>query len=148
MAGLILWKNQEINKLKRDIDRLFSRILDEFGVSSPLYSPRAFPTIDMEETNDSIIVRADIPGLNPDDIDIEVTDDRLNIRGEFRRERETRGGNYFRTERHYGSFYREIPLPCKIKTEDVTATYRDGVLQVELPKCTPEEPKVIRIKVK
>ena len=148
MAGLILWKNQEINKIKRDIDRLFSRILDDFRFPSFMTGLRTAPLIDLEETKDSVIIRADIPGLNPDDIDISVTEDRLNIKGEIRREHTGQGINYFRTERQYGTFYREIQLPCRIRPDDVTATYKDGVLKIQLPKCSPERPKTVRIKVR
>jgi HSP20 family protein len=148
MPGLILWKNQELNKLKRDIDRLFSRIFDEFRVPTAISTSRVLPTIDLEETKDNLLVRADIPGMNPDDIDISVTEDTLRIKGEIRHEATNEGKNYYRSERRYGSFYREITLPCRIKTQEVSATYKNGVLHITLPKCEPEKPKVIRIKVR
>jgi HSP20 family protein len=82
MPGLIIWKNQEIDRLKRDMDRLFARLWDDFCI--PLF-PRGYreaPFIDLSETEDRLILRAEIPGVTPEDLDISITDGTLTIRGE------------------------------------------------------------------
>jgi HSP20 family protein len=147
MPGLIIWKNQEIDRLKRDINRLFSRFWDDFCI--PAF-PRPFgeePYIDLSETEDRLILRAEIPGVKPEDLDISVSDDTLTLRGEARQETVTDEEGYRSNERGFGYFSRTLRLPCKVKIEDVKATYKDGLLSVVMPKCEPETPREIKIKV-
>ncbi len=77
MAGLIVWKNQEIDKLRRDIDRLFDRLWDDFGVPLSTRIEREIPSIDLSETEDTLIIRAEVPGINPEDLEISITDNIL-----------------------------------------------------------------------
>lgn len=147
MPGLILWKNQEINKMKRDMDRLFDRVLNEFFM--PLF-PRTFrevPFIDLSETEDSLILKAEIPGIKPEDLEISIRDDVLSIKGEIKQEFVDDGENYHRSERRYGSFSRQLRLPCRVMIDDVKATYKKGILHIVMPKCKPEKARKIKIKV-
>jgi HSP20 family protein len=147
MPGLIIWKNQEIDRLKRDINRLFSRLWDDFCI--PTF-PRPFgeePFIDLSETEDRLIVRAEIPGLEPDNLDISISDDTLTLKGEARQENVMSEEGYSSTESEFGYFSRTIRLPCKVKIDDVKATYKDGLLSVVMPKFKPEPPREIKIKV-
>jgi HSP20 family protein len=90
--------------------------------------------VEVLERGDNIVVRADLPGLGRDDVQVEVDDDVLVIRGERREERETTEGKLYRSERSYGSFYRAIPLPENTDSSAVQASFKDGVLEVTLPK--------------
>ena len=147
MAGLIVWKNQEIDKLRRDIDRLFDRLWDDFGVPLSTRIEREIPSIDLSETEDTLIIRAEVPGINPEDLEISITDNILTIRGEMKQVDNEKKGDYHRMERRYGYFSRTLQLPCKIVTENVQATYKKGVLSIVMPKCEQVSAPVIRIKI-
>jgi len=110
---------------------------DGFGSWSPL--------CDIHEEGDDIIVKADLPGLDRNDIDIQVEKNILTLRGERKREKEVKSENLFRTERFYGSFTRSFTLPGTVDTEKIRAEYRDGVLQVVLPKLEEAKPRKIQV---
>jgi HSP20 family protein len=93
------------------------------------------PEIDMEETDDAVIVRAELPGLSPEDFTVELTDRRLVIRGEKREERTEREGSFNVVERRYGSFMRSILLPQEVNPDGTEAEFKDGVLRLRLPKA-------------
>ena len=147
MPELIIWKNQEINKLRRDMDRLFARLWDDFGMPHFQRPSRDIPFIDFSETKDNLILKAEIPGLNPEDLDISITDDILTIKGEMKREVVEESENYHRMERRYESFSRNIQLPCRVMIEDVEATYREGIVTIIMPKCKPEISQKVTIKI-
>jgi HSP20 family protein len=147
MPGLIIWKNQEMGKLKRDMDRLLARFFDDFSV--PLFG-RPFkegPFVDLSETKDRLILRAEIPGVTPEDLDISISGDVLTVRGEARQGFATEEEGYRSTEREYGYFSRTIQLPCRVRVHEVKATYKDGLLSVDMPKCDPEPSREIKIKI-
>ncbi|MBW1666518.1 MAG: Hsp20/alpha crystallin family protein [Deltaproteobacteria bacterium] len=147
MPELIIWKNQEIERLRRDIDRLFARFWDDFRVPFLSSVARETPSLDMSETKDSLIIKAEIPGVKPENLDISITGDILTIRGTVRDEFTTEGAGYSRRERRYGSFSRNVQLPCKVLVDDVEATYKEGILNIVMPKCKPEQLSEIKIKV-
>jgi HSP20 family protein len=91
------------------------------------------PAVEMSERGGKLIVCVDLPGLSKDDVQVEITDDLLTIEGERRAEREERQEGFWHSERHYGMFRRQIPLPEGIQTEQATATFKDGVLEIALP---------------
>jgi len=108
-------------------------------------SPRAWTS---KRPTKKVIVTAELPGLDEKDIEISISGDALILRGEKRQEEEEKGEDYYRMERRYGSFQRVIPLPCEVQVDKAEASYRKGVLTVELPK-TPEAQsarKIIPIK--
>ena len=148
MVGLIIWKNQEINRLRRDMDRLFTRLRDDFGV--PLFprQTRQLPLLDLSETEETLILKAELPGVNPDDIEISINENILSIRGEMKQEPAENDKGYHRMERRYGSFARNLQLPCKISIDEVDAVYKKGVLTIVMPKCKAEKPRDVRIQVK
>lgn len=148
MPGLILWKNQEMSKLKKDMDRLFTRIWDDFGRPSLVRGVRSAPFMDLLETADSLIIKAELPGMSPNDLDISIVDDFMTIKGESKKERHGEDEDYHHIERHYGFFSRTLRLPCKIKIDDVKATFKDGVLEISMPKCKEEARRGKKIKVK
>lgn len=148
MAELILWKNQEMDRLKRDIDRLFFKLWDDFRMEPVTSLTRTAPFIDITEGKDSLTINAEIPGIDPDDIDVSIFDDTLTIKGEIKRESIRENESYYRRERSHGYFTRSLQLPCKILIEQVKASYKKGILSITLPKCKAEEPKAIKIKVR
>ena len=136
MPGLIIWKNRQMDRMRRDFDQLFCRLCDDFFVPLPSGRVREFPLIDLSETEDELILKAHAPGLNPEDLDITITDDILAIKGVMRQE-----------ERHR-QFSRRFQLPCRIEIDDVEAVYKDGVLRIVMPKCASRDVERVKIKVK
>lgn len=145
MPELTLWKNQEISKLRRDMDRLFSRLWDDFSMPSPLGSAYERPFMDLLETGDHLELRAEIPGVDPENLEVSINDDLLTIKGKIEDETIREEGNAHRVERRVGSFSRSIRLPCRISLDDVTASYKKGILSIEMPKCKPETEKKIEV---
>jgi HSP20 family protein len=96
------------------------------------------PSMDVNETDKDITVLAELPGMEPEDIDISLDRSGLRIKGEKRANKEEQGKDYYRVERSYGSFQRVIPLPCEVDQDKINATYKRGVLKVVLPKARPE----------
>ena len=105
---------------------LFSR-LGDFG-SQSMWSPQ----VEMFERDGKLVVRADLPGLNKDDVKVEVVDNALTISGERRSEHEEKREGYFRSERSYGSFFRQIPLPEGVNADNADATFNNGVLEIQM----------------
>lgn len=103
------------------------------------------PAVDVSETNDAIQIRMDVPGMKPEELDIEVSGNTIRIRGEHKEEKEEKGKTFHRIERRQGSFSRSLSLPAAVKEGKVTADYKDGVLSIVLPKT--EESKTQKIKV-
>jgi HSP20 family protein len=113
----------------------------------PLLFADRGPVVDIDETDDDLIVSAELPGLECDDFRVEVSGERLVIRGEKKQtsERQERGFTY--TERRYDAFARAIPLPCEVDTDKVIARYKDGVLRITLPKTEQAKSRRVTIKV-
>jgi HSP20 family protein len=130
-----------------DLDEDFKRAFGEgFGEMMPWRGERFTPAMDVQETEDSYVVEADIPGIKKDEIHIEVADNVLTIKGERKRETDKKEKDYHRIERTYGAFRRSVQIPGGFKHDAVDARFEDGVLRVTLPK--PDEAKPKRITVK
>lgn len=106
---------------------LFSRSFGDFG-SEAMWSPQ----VEMLERDGKLVVRADLPGLKKDEVNVEVTDDAITISGERRSENEEKREGFYRSERSYGSFFRRIPLPEGVDTTDADATFNNGVLEIQM----------------
>jgi HSP20 family protein len=106
------------------------------------------PLMDIEETKDEILVKAELPGMRKEEVKIQINNDVLSITGERKREEETREKTYHRIERAYGKFQRMIRLPTEVDANNVKATYENGVLTIRLPKSEQAKPKEIAIEVK
>jgi len=130
VSGLTLWTNKEISKLKRDIDFLYDSMCRDFGIGQLMETLREGPLVNIAETEDSFVVRADLPDLDPEDLDVSVTDDLLIIRGEKREKIIHKADDI----KHIGSFSSRVRLPSKVKIENVRAKYKEGVLEIVLPK--------------
>jgi HSP20 family protein len=134
MTELIIWKNKEMDKMKRDVERLFDRMRMEFGSTLSSGLSTLGPSLDVSETEDTVVVRVELPGVDPDDVQISVTDQTLYLRGEKKLEHVTSGVHFHRVERRFGSFSRTVGLPCPVEVEEIEATYEKGVLMIVMPK--------------
>jgi HSP20 family protein len=105
----------------------------EFGRLADLEGSMWLPQVEAFERDGKLLVRADLPGLTKDDINVDITDDAIKIRGERRQEKDEKEEGYYRSERSYGSFYREIPLPSGVDHDEAIATFRNGVLEITMP---------------
>lgn len=105
------------------------------------------PAVDIYETENEVVIKAELPGLNQEDIDIQVSDNTLTIKGERKQESTVKKENFHRIERVYGSFQRTFTLPHTIKQEDIRATYKSGLLTLNLPKVEETKPKQIKVKI-
>jgi len=143
--------------MKRDLTRwertpLFTTLHDDMNrMLESFWDTKSFgtgwnPDVDIAETDKEIIVKAEIPGVDPKEMDISIGDDKLTIKGEKKEEKEDKGKSYHRVERSYGSFTRTIALPAHVKTDEIVAKNHQGVLEITLPKM--EEAKTKKITVK
>ena len=124
---------KDMERLFNDFDELrFSNFFKDFARME--FDTRKWaPQIEVLQNNGQLLVRADLPGLTKDDVNVGLTDDMLTISGERKEEKEEKREGYYSSERSYGSFYRQIPLPEGARTEDATATFRNGVLEITMP---------------
>ena len=148
MSELTSWKKQELDKLRKDLDLLFRRFRRGFGVPRTLLEAAESFATDLSETEDMLVLTTDLPGIKPEDIQISVTDDTLNLKAEARDDTIGRHENVQRVEKRYRSFSRSISLPCRIVAEDVKATYKDNTLRIELPKCKPKKARGVTVNLK
>ena len=148
MTDLSLWRKQEFDRMRKDIDLLFRRFRRGFGVPRSLLEPATSLTIDIIQTDASVILRAELPGMKPEDILVSATDDALTLAGTAREEAVEKGENYERTAKSSRSFSKTISLPCRIMADDVKATYKDGILEILLPKCKPQTARGVQIEMK
>jgi HSP20 family protein len=134
---------QEMLNLRRTVDRLFDNATNDHE-----WQPMQWGlAVDVVENKDDFIVKASVPGINPNDLDISYVDDTLTIKGEVKSDNEVKENQYHLRERRYGSFARSISLPTKIKGDAIDASYQNGVLTLRLPKAEESKPKRIAIKV-
>ena len=105
------------------------------------------PDVDIMERDNRIVVRADLPGMKKEDIDVSVRDDMLVLRGHREEEKEIKGETYYGSERATGKFYRSFGLPEGVSPDEIAASYQDGVLEVSVPKKEVQEPQSVQIKV-
>lgn len=139
MSELTLWKKQELDKLRKDMDLLFRRFRRGFGVPRTLFEAVESFSTGLTESEDMLVLSTDLPGIKPEDIEISVTEDTLNLKAETREDSVEQEKNFQRIERSARSISRSISLPCRIIAEEVKATYKDNVLRIELPKCKPKK---------
>jgi len=105
------------------------------------------PSIDLAEKDNELVVKCEVPGMDPKDINISLSDGVLTIRGEKKQEREEKEADYHLVERSYGSFSRSIQLPKQVQSEKISASYKNGILKITLPKSEEAKKKEIKIKV-
>jgi len=128
----------------RDMEDLMERVLDEDG--DGWNSRMLAPPLDMIETEKTISLKLDLPGVSPKEIDVQVSGNQLIVSGERKEEREEKGETFHRVERRTGRFSRSILLPCDVQDDKVDAKYQDGVLKITLPKTSEATTRHIEIK--
>ena len=121
----------------------FSPALAEGEVSTRTWAP----PVDIYENGDNLVLKAELPGINPDDVEIRVEDNTLYLKGERKFEKEVKEQSYHRVERTYGAFTRTFSLPNSVDADKVAANYKDGVLTLTMPKKEEAKPKTIKINV-
>ena len=147
-TGAVTKPAQGLSMFRRELDRAFDRTLrafarDPWGALEDLEP--SWPPTDVSEDEKSFSVRMDVPGLGPKDIDVEVSEDVLTVKGARKEEHEEWNGGTYRHERFYGSFARSITLPPSVDAEKVEAKYDKGVLTVTAPKVPGAEPKKVPV---
>ena len=136
---------RDLDTLQGDMNRLFDGFFGRRDVGQGAPARRWVPAMDLAETDDQLVLRADLPGLERDDIEIEVKDNVLTISGERKAEHEKKGEGFHRIERSFGRFSRSLGLPRGVDAASVTAKFENGVLEVRMPK--PQERKATRIEI-
>jgi len=136
---------KEMVTLREAMDRLFAESFVRPGSAFPIMGMEG-PAVDMYQTKDDIIVKAALPGVKPDEIEISVTGDILTLKGELKDEEKIEEGSYLRKERHFGQFVRELSLPTLVNSDKAKAEFEHGILTLRLPKAEAVKPKSITIK--
>lgn len=149
------WRpSMDLTRWERDMDRMME---DFFGRRvRPWWPESSFrtgeldigtPAVDVFEEKDDIVVKAEIPGMDKENIEVNLTDHILTIKGEKRKEEEVKEENYYRSERSYGAFLRSVELPKEVHGDKVKASFKNGVLEVRMPKTEEAKAKEIKVKV-
>ena len=148
--GLIPWRTfSEVGEMERRFDDIFGRpFLPSIWRRTPMEERGWAPAIEVFDQEDKFVVRAEVPGMKEDDIDVSVVGDTLTIRGEKKAETEVKEENYYCCECSYGSFSRSIALPSHVDANKIDADYENGVLEVSLPKKPEVTPKKIAVSAK
>jgi len=145
--SMIRWDPfDDMNRLWDQVNRLFEQSLER-PERAPASPQTWAPAVDILETQAAIILRLELPGIAPKELDIAITDDTLTIKGERKPAANTEGARLLRTERPYGPFQRSFTLGMPINREAVNAGYHDGVLEITLPKKEEVAPKQVKIEV-
>ncbi|HWP41955.1 MAG TPA: Hsp20/alpha crystallin family protein, partial [Blastocatellia bacterium] len=140
--------------LEPDPFRTVNRLIEEafgplaFPTEEPLSVTGWTPSCDVYETDKEIVIKAELPGVKKEDVKVGIEDGVLSISGERKFEEETKKENYLRVERSYGAFTRSFTLPARVDSTRISAEFKDGLLQVTLPKREEAKPKGIEIKIK
>jgi HSP20 family protein len=146
MMNLVSWKPMSPFGDRFSGNRQISRLFDEaFGDTGNETLPTWYPAADIYETKDDYVFKLEVPGLNKDDINVELKDHTLSIKGEKKEEKEVKKYDYHRIESYSGTFSRSFVLPKDIDARKVNASLKDGVLELRVPKTEEQKPKAIPI---
>lgn len=155
--ALIPWRPKEswwdpfrdLETIQKEMNRMFDSSLVRWpSRDAGLLEGAWSPAIDIYDSKDNVLVKADIPGMNKDEIEVSVHGDTLILKGQKKQEKETKEKDFVRTERFYGVFNRAIHLPGQVDADKVDATYKNGVLELVLPKKEESKPKQLKIDIK
>jgi HSP20 family protein len=145
----------ELARMERDMERMFEDFWTRpwFGLGWPRrfraleeVAPRA-PAIEIYEEKDDVVVKAELPGMKREDLELNISDNLLTIKGEKKKEEEVKEKGYYYSERSYGSFTRTVEIPKDVQTDKVRASFKDGVLEIRIPKTEEAKRKEVKIKV-
>jgi HSP20 family protein len=142
------WKPfRELSTFRKEMDNLFKRFFGEAQPFGPLAEGWA-PSVDVSESEDKLLVKVELPGLEAKDVEVNLSGDLLTIKGEKKTEQERKEEKYHYSERYYGSFERSFRLPVPVQTDKIEADFEKGVLTISLPKVEEAKTKSIKIDVK
>jgi len=145
---LVPWRPfGELGSFRNEMDRLWNRFLGETPLARTI-TEEWFPSVDVTETKDKLLITAELPGLEVKDVNVTVSGDILTIKGEKTKEEEEKDEHYYHCERYRGSFQRSFRLPVNVQADKVDATFDKGVLKVTFPKAEEAKKKNIKVKVK
>jgi HSP20 family protein len=148
--AIIRWEPfRELLTTQDRFNQLFNQTLSQaFGSEGQELGSRTWaPAVDIYENDHNLVINAELPGVDPKDVEVRVENNTLFIRGERKFEKSTNEGNYHRVERSYGSFSRSFTLPSTVSAENAQAEYKDGILTLKLAKREEAKPKTIKIEV-
>ncbi|MHB0977489.1 MAG: Hsp20/alpha crystallin family protein [Candidatus Aquicultorales bacterium] len=134
---------RDLLRMQEDLSKTFERAFGPSKMQAPAWVPEA----DIYEKEGKIVITLDVPEVKPEEIEISIVDQTLKIKGERKKAEEIKEEDYYRMERSYGSFERIIELPVGVRTEEVDAKYKDGVLTVTLPKAEEKKAKEVQVRV-
>lgn len=148
MTSLVRWNPwREINTLQRQMNRLFEDTLAPVSWGD-FENLGKVPAVELQETEEAVHVKLEVPGIKAEDLNIEVTDQAVSISGERKSETKEEEEGLTRSEFYYGRFERVIPLPSRVQNTAATAEYKDGILNLTLPKAEEERNKVVKVEIK
>ena len=146
--AIVRWEPfRDLVTAQRDFDRLFRGAFSAQPGETELSTRSWAPPVDIYETEEAIVLKAELPGVDPKDVEVRVEDNTLFLKVERKFEKEVKEQNYHRVERSYGSFARSFSLPNSISTDQVKAEFKDGLLTLTMPKREEAKPKTIKIDV-
>ncbi len=149
MSNLIRWEPMsEMVTLRDAMDRLFNEAFTRPWGLTDGGRFSGMPAVDMYQTDDDVVVKAVVPGMKPEDVQISVTGDLLTIKGEMKEETDNKEKAYHIREQRWGSFERSVTLPTAVKSDKAQAEFENGVLTITLPKAEDVKPKTITVKAK
>lgn len=143
MSALMPWTG--LASLRREMDRVFDRVFEPFPDEMRSLGEWA-PRMDVSETKEAVMVKAEVPGMDSKEIEVSLQGDLLTVKGEKRQEKEEKGEHYHRVERSWGTFTRAVRLPATVDASGVQATFKNGVLTITLPKTPAAKGTFIPIK--
>ena len=138
--------SNRLSSFRDEVNRLFDLSLPDLAGDGGLFSGWT-PALDMFQDKDNVFVKAELPGMKKEEIEISLHDGMVSIAGERKHEEESKKGESFRSERFFGRFHRSVSLPTAVDSAKVTASYKDGILTVTLPKAEEAKPKQIQVNV-
>jgi HSP20 family protein len=146
---MIPWRpfGGELSSLRQEMDRLWDRFVGESPLARRI-TGEWWPTVDVSETKDNFVIKAELPGIDEKDVSVTISGDVLTIKGEKKKEEEEKDEHHYRAERYYGSFQRSFQLPSSVKADKIEADFDKGILKVTLPKVEEAKKKEVKIKVK
>jgi HSP20 family protein len=145
--ALVRWEPVRITSLQSEMNRLFNTFFDTPTTGNGSTTRRWIPAMDLVETEDDFVLKADLPGLKEEDVNIEVDENVLTVSGERKAEHESTQDGYHRVERAFGAFSRSLTLPEGIDADTVAASFDRGVLEIRIPKPEQRKPRKVSIGV-
>lgn len=149
--ALIRWEPlSELDQMQRQMDRMVGQLLGTRmrGLPSLEGAMPTIPSVEVFETDGEVVLNCELPGLDPEQVTVEITEDAVQISGELQRSHEVKEDTYYRSERHFGSFRRIVPLPDRINDEEAKATFRNGLLTIRAPLAeAPARPKPHKLEI-